>query len=233
MSKTIVKEAEKKSRSRWFMLVLYPDNPVHCEILDHLKCSGIPQGFYIEHEPDSIDVPWAESKGESKKHWHVMLHYQNARTEKGVRESFGKCLIVDVGDGKKISTYDSTGYDESQIAVDWAVSKALCSAVSDVRSMAMYFLHKNYESVKLGKKEYSMSDIVSFNNDNEIIQLAYEGEKVSSSGFEIMRILEICGTEQNVKNFPSLLTYLCSNHEIDLIRYVEKHSYLVRELLRV
>lgn len=226
-----VKEVENKVRSRWFMLVLYPDNPVHCEILEHLKCSSSPQGFYIEHEPDEVNAEWAEHKGESKKHWHVMLHYQNARTEKGVRESFGKCLVIDIGDGKKISTYDSTGYDKSQVSVDWVVGKALCSAVSDVHSMSMYFLHKNYESIKLGKKEYSMVDIIPFDNDNEIIQLAYEGERVTSTGSEILHILEI-KSELNTNSIAFLCAYLASNHEVDLLRYVEKHSYLVREILR-
>lgn len=226
-----VKETEKKIRTRWFMLVLYPDNPVHCELLHYLSSSGEYQGFYIRHEPDALDVEWATTKGESKEHWHVMLHYQNARTEKGVRESFGKCMVATLSDGQKRACYDTTGYDSEQLSIDWVVGRSLCSAVSDIRSMSMYFIHKNYESIKLGKKEYTMSDIVPFNDDYEIINLAFEGEKSTSVGSELMQILELTSTE-NIKSLSSLIAFLCSNRKIDLLKYVEKHSYLVREVLR-
>lgn len=227
-----VKETEKKSRTRWFMLVLYPDNLVHRELLHFLSESGEYQGFYIHHEPDVLDVEWATTKGESKPHWHVMLHFPNARTEKGVRESFGKCFVATLPDGQKRACYDTTGYEPEQLSVDWVVGKSLCSSVSDVRSMSMYFLHANYESIKLGKRRYSMHDIIPFNGDYSVVDLAFEGEKDTCAGGEIMQILEIVGTEDNVKSFSSLLSYLCSNRKTDLIRYVEKHSYLVRELLR-
>ena len=59
------------NRARYFMLVLYPDNAHHCDIMAYLKGEKslkFPyQGCYILHSPES---------DEKKEHWHVILHYQ-------------------------------------------------------------------------------------------------------------------------------------------------------------
>ena len=69
----------KQIRTRYFMLVLYPDNQYHKEIMEYLDSDKNPyQGAYILHEPE---------QDEKKQHWHVMLYFPPAHAR-------GNCLAV-------------------------------------------------------------------------------------------------------------------------------------------
>lgn len=223
------KKKEREPRSRWFMLILYPDNELHQDIMKYLDSDkNDVQGFYIKHEPDKLND--LDKNAQSKEHYHIMLYYPNPRTAKGVRESFGKCHVVTLEDGSKKAVTDVTGYDESKISVEWVVGKKLCSAVSSVHDMAMYFLHRNYECMKLGKKEYAIQDIKSFNHDFEIIQTAFEYEKVKQTGsysYEIIQYIQ----DFNIHSLRELFITLHLNGEIDLLKYAESHAYLIKNFM--
>lgn len=222
-------EKKREARSRWFMLILYPDNPLHEDIINYLNSDkNRVQGFYIKHEPDKTNK--LDEHAQSKEHYHVMLYYPNPRTAKGVRESFGKCEVITLPDGSKKAVTDTTGYDKDKIDVDWIVGKSLCSAVSSVHDMAMYFLHRNYECMKLGKKQYDIKDIKPFNHDTEIIQTAFEYEKVKQTGsysYEIIQYIQ----DFNIRTLKDLFITLHLNGEIDLLKYAENHAYLIKNFM--
>lgn len=220
------KEFIDKGRYRWFHVILYPDNEVHMKVLDYLEKSDI-QGFYIQHEPDILDSPLAKKKGgESKEHIHLALYFPNPRSAEGVRKSFGKCLLRKTDDGLK-AILDSTGIPEDEITIGDIFGKKLVSGVSDIRSLATYFTHSNFESQMLGKKQYRITDIKCLHHDFDILQKALEFENNVRTGSLFLRISEYV-KEMNCSSFRELMKTLCINSEIDLIKYVEGHSYLIK-----
>lgn len=230
-SKTLLREeAEKassdKGRFRWFHVILYPDNEVHMKVLNYLENSDI-QGFYIQHEADKLDSLLAKEKGgESKEHIHCALYFPNPRSVEGVRKSFGKCLVRKTEDGLK-AILDSTGIPEEEISIDYIFGKKLVSGVSDIRSLATYFTHSNFESQMLGKKQYKITDIKCLHHDFDILQKALEFENNARTGSQILRISEYVD-EMHCSTFRTLMKTLCINGENDLIKYVEGHSYLIK-----
>lgn len=232
-------EQEKKraTRSRYFMLILYPDNPHDMDILSYLNGEKhIPfpyQGCYIFHTAE---------KDEKKDHYHVIIAYPNARTSKGVIDSFGKGhylrLPDELGeDGKMHKQFrgivDTTGYDEGngvgQYSVRPILSKFTVSPISDIHSMAMYIIHKTYECLREGKKEYALSDVKNLGNDFDFVPSLYEVNKDTRSGGEIYEIINYIKTYKII-NMKDLIITLYMNNEPCLIKYVEKHSYLVKTL---
>lgn len=219
-------EYTDKGRYRWFHIILYPDNEVHMKVLDYLEKSDF-QGFYIQHEADNLSSKLAEEKGgESKEHIHLALYFPNPRSKEGVRKSFGKCLIRKTEDGLK-AILDSTGIPEEEITIDYVFGKKLVSGVSDIRSLATYFTHSNFESQMLGKKQYRISDIKCLHHDFDILQKALEFENNARTGSQFLRISEYV-EDMNCSTLRELMKTLCINGETDLIKYVEGHSYLVK-----
>lgn len=74
------------NRCRVFTFMLYPDNYEQMRLLDWLKKGYLPcKSLYILHQPES---------DEKKPHFHVMVCFENERTEKGVRNYFGVIRTV-------------------------------------------------------------------------------------------------------------------------------------------
>lgn len=220
---------EKAARVRWFSIILYPDNEVHCDIIDFLDKGRCPfvQGFYIKHEPDYSETT---QEGEKKEHWHVVLHFQNPRTVCGVQSIFGGCYVQMKEDGTKRAVLDSTGLN----GVEWekhSVSKALISTVSDIHSYSMYLLHKTYAAIRAGKKEYQLKDCKAFNHDTEIIPKAFDNQTTLQQGGEMYQILNDYIEPYNIKSIATLVKTLYLNGETTLLKYVESHAYLIKNLL--
>lgn len=228
---------ERAQRSRYYMLILYPDNPHDMDILSYLKGEKhikFPyQGCYILHEPE---------KDEKKEHYHVVLAYPNARTRKGVIDSFGKgdyLRLDDIAgdDGEPHKQYkgiiDITGYEEGEEVGQRCVRNILtnftCSPITDIHSTAMYLIHKTYECLREGKKEYALSDVKALGNDFNFIPSLYEVVRDVSSGSQIYEIINYIKTSK-VSTMKDLIITLYMNNESCLIKYVEKHSYLVKTL---
>ena len=230
MAKDTKKKEEKKvSRVRWFSVILYPDNEVHCDIikfLDEGRCPFV-QGFYIRHDPDYTE---STGEGDKKEHWHVVLHFQNPRTVSGVQSIFGGCYVQTKEDGSKRAVLDSTGLDN----VEWvknSVGTALISTVSDIHSYAMYLLHKTYAAIRAGKKEYALTDCKAFNRDTEIISLAFDNQVSMQQGTEIYRILNDYIEPYRIRSMSMLIKTLYLNGESTLVKYVESHAYLIKNLM--
>ena len=226
-------EKEKPSRVRWFMMILYPDNMHHMDILAYLRGEKeykFPyQACYILHEPD---------KECGKPHYHVILHYPSPRTAQGVADSFGKGTFRKMPDGQLVAIADSDreGIDPSDILEGQPLivprkGKDLntLSPVSDIHSIAMYILHQTYECIREGKKQYAFKDIKACNHDFEFIKSMYDIDKLEESGSPVWQIMDYM--EQNkLNNMRQLMRFLFLNNETQLIRYVEKHTYLIKQL---
>lgn len=222
---------------RWFKFLLWEDNEVHMKVLDFLKSDDNPyQGCYIRHEPE---------KDEKKPHYHVVIYYPTPRTCEGVSKSFGKCTLVETDNGKK-QVYDTTGYDESQIlgpieAIRYITYKdsngkvqvadnSDMSQISDVRAWGDYLMHNNYECMREGKTRYDLSDIKPFHNDFNFIPKMFELEKVCETGSEVYEIILFI-KDFDIHTFTQLIATLYMNGEHTLLRYVESHAYLIKQLL--
>lgn len=222
---------------RWFKLLLWEDNEVHMKVFEFLKSDNNPyQGCYIRHEPE---------KDEKKPHYHVVLYYPTPRTCEGVSKSFGKCTLVETDNGKK-QVYDTTGYDESQIlgpieAIRYITYKdsngkvqvadnSDMSQISDIRAWGDYLMHNNYECMREGKTRYDLSAIKPFHNDFNFIPKMFELEKVCETGSEVYEIIQFI-KDFDCRTFRELIVNLHINSEHTLLRYVESHAYLIKQLL--
>lgn len=74
----------QKFRSRSFRFLLYPENPVHCIAFDTLtnspetanNCIWIRHRYYLENGLEDVHGV----SGVGKSHWHLYLHFDNARS---------------------------------------------------------------------------------------------------------------------------------------------------------
>lgn len=225
-------DKEKVSRTRWFMMILYPDNCHHMDILSYLKGDKpykFPyQACYILHQPEA---------DEKKVHYHVMLRYPSPRTTKGVADSFGKGTFRKMSDGSfvAIPDTDTEGIPPEDLEVKPLIvprrGEALntLSPVSDIHSMAMYILHQTYECIREGKHQYALSDIKACNHDFEFVKSMFEIDSLAETGSPVWQIMDYM--EQNrLVNMSQLLRFLFLNNEYQLIKYVEKHTYLIKQL---
>lgn len=210
----------KSLRTRWFRLVLYPDNLYHEEVMEYLKSEKNPyQGAYILHQAES---------DEKKEHWHVLLYFPNCRTQAGVVKMFGKGNFRKLGESLEPCP-DTSGIDESEIEVSDIVGPSLVEPVSDIHSTAMYLLHKTFAALREGKKEYSLSDFKAFHNDYELVNSLFELDKITSSGSQLQEVIRYID-EYKIKNLKDLIITLYFN-EPQLVKYVENHSYLIKNIL--
>lgn len=210
----------KSCRVRWFMLVLYPDNAYHAKILDYLNSDLNPyQGCYILHTAET---------GEKKDHYHVLLYFPNCRTKNGVIKMFGQGQFRNTENGLE-PCLDTTGIDETELCVGDIVGDALVSPVSDIHSTAMYLLHKTFAAISEGKKEYAISDIKALHHDYELVNSLFELDKTTSAGSQLQEIIRYID-EFKITNFKDLIITLYMNDPL-LVKYVESHSYLIKQLL--
>lgn len=80
----------KKALSRYhtFELILYPDNLVHLTLIDFIRSQF--RYALILHNQDK-----KEDGSFKKEHWHVLIYYENAKTESAVRRYFLDNQLID------------------------------------------------------------------------------------------------------------------------------------------
>lgn len=210
------------TRTCWFEMILYPDNCYHMEILKWLDDDrSITQAAYILHEPE---------EDEKKQHYHVLLHYPTKRTLKGVVKSFGSGDFRRIGD-KYEPCPDTTGIEPNEIEVKpLLVEDVTCFRVSDKISRVMYFMHKDFNCIRAGKKEYSFSDIKVCKHDYAFLSSLLEKEEMQCSGNELTTILDTIES-YNLDRLSDVIKHFALN-EPRLLNYVEKHSYLITQILK-
>lgn len=237
MKKTEKKPKEK--RSRWITFILYPDNRYHMAYLDDLKKHNI--GFYIQHEEndehDTVCYTGVNSSDddETKRHFHVAIYSENARTASGFIDSMPSVdyLVVDKkinAEGKEIEVLSSNLGDYTkylgEIKTQKLVNKA--KAVNDINAMAHYFIHDNFECRMLGKRLYKKEDVKMLNNDRSIYD-KYMNEELPCNNELVETLCDLSSVASgNKKKFISLVL---QSGDTRLLKYVESHSYFVESFL--
>lgn len=78
----------KEKRYRTFELILYPDNLVHVTLIDFIRSQF--RYALILHNKDL-----KEDGTPKKEHFHVLIYYENAKTESAVRKYFLDNQLID------------------------------------------------------------------------------------------------------------------------------------------
>lgn len=203
-----------RNRYRYFQFILYPDNFRHVDLLHWLSTSSPYQGCYILHQP--------EEEGK-KPHYHVEIYYPTERTEKGVQKSFGTCEYYTDDEGVKKPVPDDMICDDSE--TDFIVTHV--EATRDIHSEMMYLLHKNYASIVAKKREYNIEDIKPFHGDYSFIERTFELDKECGTLSAMEEIMII----SDGLSFRELMQACLANRRYDLIKYIEAHAFLIKQIL--
>lgn len=82
------KVLKKITKHRSWMMILYPENSNHCKIINSLASY---RSVYILHDKDDIEEEFINDDGKEKKkkHWHVLICFDNNRYRNPVAEEIG------------------------------------------------------------------------------------------------------------------------------------------------
>ena len=217
-----------KKRGRWFTMILYPDNSYHMDFLTYVN--GARRGIYKDFQ--AFWIFHTKEKDEKKDHFHLQLYFANERTVNGVCKMLGRGNYYSP-DGKTYKAiFDKTGFPEGiKIEEKANMSPSLCSVVSDIHSYYVYLMHKDYPSYLKGKRVYDESAFKFTEYDYELKKyLMQKPERVEETGSELAELMMII-KEYGCYSMTNLCEKLCCNNLYQLIKYVEKHSYLVNTLI--
>lgn len=216
------------NKFRYFTMLLYPDNLYHQKIMEWFESEKSNfQGCYIKHDPDTET---------GKEHWHVLLYCQNPRTVSGLADSFGKADYRIYDDGRKEPCPDKTGVTDVVLPLpivfynEATPDRNNIGVCRDVCSWVTYMVHKDFKSQLLNKKEYQYNDIQAFKDDKLFIEHCFEVEKAEPKNYGALQVLELI-EEHKIKDFRKLLRVVAENGDIALLKYVETHAYLIKNLL--
>jgi hypothetical protein len=218
-----------KKRGRWFTMILYPDNSYHMDFLTYVDGGRREiykdfQAFWIFH---------TKEKDEKKDHFHLQLYFANERSVSGVCKMLGRGDYYSP-DGKTYKAlFDKTGFpEEIKIFQKDNMSPSLCSVVSDIHSYYVYLMHKDYPSYLKCKRVYQENDFKFTEYDYDLIKyLMQKPDRVEEMGSELSELMMII-KEYGCYSMTNLCETLCCNNLYKLIKYVEKHSYLVNTLIK-
>lgn len=199
------------TRSRYFCLLLYPDNPVHMDVLEWVKqkedyVAILHNADILSNDSDSDNTLDSVLEGsddsethdnQAKDHWHVLVRFPNVRTLKGVKKYFGN----DIDNFVKIC--------------------------SDPYSFALYMLHDTYDCKKKSKHLYSYNDLEGVTSLKTRLFSNRRGVFVEHY---LTQIIEIIDARQ-VISLRSLMKYLIRQQLFDLMEFVTSHAFLVKSLL--
>ena len=218
-----------KKRGRWFTMILYPDNSYHMDFLTYVN--GARRGIYKDFQ--AFWIFHTKEKDEKKDHFHLQLYFANERTVNGVCKMLGRGSYYSL-DGKNYrALFDRTGFPEGIILQEKDnMSPSLCSVVTDIHSYFTYLMHKDYPSYLKGKRVYQESDFRFTDYDYELKKyLMQKSDKIEETGSELNELMMII-KEYGCYSMTNLCETLCCNNLYKLIKYVEKHSYLVNTLIK-
>lgn len=231
---------ENKIRSRYFTYILYPDNPYHTEYLYYLK--QFANGFYIIHdEGDELyhtplsGVQQILKSCKNKPHIHVFQIFKNARKADGILKSLPTMKYYQViGENQNETNIGKsflTIYDLPYITLPvQEVIKPLVEKVKPIRdpfSYATYLLHRDYNSIATGKKQYSINDINMLKSDRSLLSQFYEDYTLTDAGL-VDLVMQIYSCSDGDIN---LFLQLCCMHSSDVIKYVQSHAYFINKFI--
>lgn len=207
------------ARTRYFFLLLYPDNELHMEVFDWVQKNM--QYIAILHDRDLADhsddselgdfsavssvdssdsVPSSddsESIDLKKPHYHVLIRFPNCRTIAGVRKYFG-------------------------FTIDRFIQEC-----SDPYASAMYMTHNTFGSIKKNKYRYSLNDVLGTPNLKKRLFSDFQSLYTEQILTQLIEIIE----NRNCMSLRSLIKYLILSQQFDLLDYTVSHVYVVNNLL--
>lgn len=194
-------------RSRYFMFLLYPDNPDHMEVLSWIRdnlhyIAVLHDRDLLDHADDSELGDFSDALSESdfalaKPHYHVLVRFSNCRTINGVRKYFG--FLID----------------------KWI------QVCSDPYASALYMTHNTFGSVKKKKFRYSLNDVEGTPNLKKRLFSDFSSLFTEQILTRLIEIIE----RRNCMSLRSLIKYLIVSQQFDLLDYVVSHVYVVNNLL--
>lgn len=211
----------KTVRGSWIVFQVYPDNCHQMDAFEYLKSIGSTM-CWIEHEPED---------DEKKRHIHVMIHFDRARTASGFCSSFGKAWFSTstTSDGKQELTPIPFGQESIFISSGSAAEADIftyAEVVSSPCDQYRYFTHSDFKSIRAGKKRYSQSNIQMWGDIQLIQKLAYqEYQNYENTITDLMSYSDCC-TSAN-----EFLHKLLADGRFDLVSYVQSKAYFVKEFM--
>lgn len=223
----------REPRSRYYACMLYPENPYHCEYLQYLIDTQT--GFYIIHDKgsDMANLPYAgfvpeHTEDTGKAHIHCIIMYKNARTESGIIKSNPYVRYYKDEKSKQFFTV----YDIPYISLPLQeVIKPVVEhfePLTDIYAYAQYILHKDFKSVALGKKQYTVQDIHMMNCDRSLLDNIYaEREMTDNDCLDAVRQIWDC----SVGDYNTFLNLLQMYSNDKVLKYVQSHAYFINKFI--
>lgn len=233
MDNSINKKLPTKSlKSRLFTFVLYPDNAYHMQYLHYLEANAT--GFYIIHSSgdDLVNIPYAGfisdiKQATEKKHIHVWLQFKNPRTLNGFLKSLPRVRYYKDEKTKRFFTLYDIPYINLPLQEVIKPIIEHAEIINDTFAMAQYFIHKDFNSVALGKKQYSISDIKLLDCDVSYLNKFYTQNELTDSD-----IIDILYQILSVSDNKTMFLQLCAMHSNpSVLKYVQSHAYFINTFI--
>ena len=223
----------KNIRSRYFACILYPENAYHCEYLQFLRESQ--KGFYIIHDAgsDMYNVPYSgfvpdRFEDSGKAHIHCIMEFKNARRASGIIKSNPYVRYYKNARTEQLFTVYDILYISLPLEEVVQPIVGQFQPIIDIYAYCQYILHKDFKSVSLGKKQYSVSDIQMLNADRTLLDKYYEcSELTDKECLEIIRSIWV-SSDGDYNTFLSLLSMYSSDKPL---KYVQSHAYFIQKFL--
>jgi hypothetical protein len=164
-----------------------------------------------------------------KKHIHALLHFDTARTAKGVSSYFGDGYFVETEDGKKRCLWGSELESFKINAPDKILREPIFNHVEVCHSpdsYASYMTHTSYASRLDGKEQYSIDDI-KISGDTSLFWTFFLPIQEKKGAL----LKDVISYYQQYKTDKSVLAVLLFEGRFDLVEYVRKNSYFVHTFL--
>lgn len=207
----------KTVKGSWICFVVYPDNIHQMDAFNYLKDINSTM-CWIEHEPED---------DEKKKHIHVMIHFDKARTASGFCSAFGKAWFSTSDNGEL--TAIPLGQESIFISEGKAVEHDIFSIAYVVSSPCDYYrymIHSDFKSIRSGKKRYNQSDIQMWGDIQLLQKLAFqEYQNYENTITDLMSYSDGC-TSAN-----ELLHKVLADGRFDLVSYIQSKAYFVKEFM--
>lgn len=228
-------------RSRWFSLVLYPDNWYHCELLKYWEMSTDVNLAYIRHEPDTVrEGEPVEGELIKKDHWHVLIQMPTAYTVGGMVNACGKAWAVPTEEEDDTSEEEDKEAEKDkkprkrlrmltpgESVPDYAkrvdiLPRRFTQACSSPAAVYKYLTHEDFKSVIGGKKKYDRSAIIHV-GDLQLFKKLRGTDRVNSMD----TLMSLKRYAKKVKSRSELIEALLLDGREDLITYVAGHAYFI------
>lgn len=225
--------SRKEIRSRYYACMLYPENPYHCEYLQYLVDTQT--GFYIIHDKgsDMHNVPYAgylpeHFEDSGKPHIHCILIYKNARTQNGIIKSNPYVRYYKNEITKQLFTVYDIPYINLPLQEVIKPIVEHFEPLTDLYAYSEYILHKDFKSVALGKKQYSVQDIHMLNCDRSLLDGIYaEREMNDNDCLDAVRQIWNCSAGDSDTFLKLLQMY--PNDKV--LKYVQSHAYFINKFI--